>query len=103
MTKVGSCDFCNAATGPGKRTYRAKSHIILTSPRANWVDRGDWTACADCAELIERQEWKALLARAKQLNPGIRAAIPLGKVEDLLAFIAATWSGIFDQRPEAFL
>jgi hypothetical protein len=99
-----NCDFCNAVTGPGKRTFRAKNQIILTGPGCNWVDQGDWTACETCADLIERQEWKALMERAKNLNPGIRAAIPeRKKLEDLLGFIAATWGGIFDQRPEAFL
>lgn len=103
MTAIGICDFCSSPTGPGKRTYRAKAQIILSAPGSSWVDQGEWVGCAGCAELIDGEKWKALMDRAKTLNPGLRAALGVGKLNQLVNFIAEAWSGIFAQPPEVFL
>lgn len=99
---MSSCDFCGAPIGEGKRTYRAASQISLITPEVQWVDQGDWTACAECACLIEDKQWKALMDRAARLNPGLRAARDLGKLRECAEFVAETWSAIFDQPKKVF-
>ena len=69
----------------------------------HYVDTGEWVACADCSELIERREWKPLMDRAKDLNPGLRAARDRGQLRGCAGFVAATWAAVFDQPKEAFL
>lgn len=99
---MGVCDFCGNPTGTGKRSYWAQSPIMLKITGINFVDAGEWVACADCSSLIERKDWKGLMDRASSLNPGLRAARDRGQLRECAEFIALTWSGVFDQPKEAF-
>jgi len=76
----GTCDFCSARTGPDKKSYKAKSIIALEAGPQLYMDSGEWVACVDCAVMIDHQEWKALIGRAKLLNPGLRAAAQQGRL-----------------------
>jgi hypothetical protein len=98
-----TCDFCSSPTGPGKRSYFANSQITLKVPGTDFVDGGEWVGCAECSSLIDRKEWKALMDRAKSLNPALRAAYQQGKLRGCAEFIAETWSAVFDQPKEVFL
>jgi hypothetical protein len=99
----GTCDFCSSPTGEGKRGYRPAAHITLQVPGIDYVDVGEWVACAGCSELIERKDWRGLMDRAALLNPGLRAAYQQGKLRECAAFVAESWSAVFDQPPAAFL
>jgi hypothetical protein len=101
--KAGTCDFCSLPTGRGKRSYWASKHIRLFAPGVQYVDTGEWVACAECSLLIEGKEWKQLMDRAKSLNPGLRAARDQGKLRECAGFVAITWAAIFDQPKEVFL
>jgi hypothetical protein len=100
---MGTCDFCSSPTGEGKRSYHAASQIALVAPDvAKWVDTGEWVGCAECSALIDREDWKGLMDRASNLNPGLRAARDQGKLRACAEFVAETWSAVFDQPKEVF-
>jgi hypothetical protein len=99
----GTCDFCSTGTGPGKKSYMARSVIALEAGPQLYMDSGEWVACVDCAIMIDAQEWKALMGRAKLLNPGLRAAAQQGRLKELLPLVAGAWGGVFALSPEAFL
>lgn len=102
---MGTCDFCSSPTGPGKRSYHAHSQIRLrvdAGPITDYIDTGEWVACIECSVLIDVNDWKALMDRAKSLNPGLCAARDQGKLRECSEFVALTWSAIFDQPKEAF-
>ena len=100
---MGACDFCSSPTGPGKRGYRPVWQITLKAPGVDYVDQGEWVACCDCSGLIDRQDWKGLMDRASNLNPGLRAARDQGKLRECAGFVAESWSAVFGQPPQVFL
>jgi len=57
------CDFCSSSDPPWLypcRTFR----ITIGLPGERGESRDDWTACDECARLIEADDRKALSARA---------------------------------------
>ena len=100
---MGACDFCGAATGPGKRSYHAQARITLLVPGVAFDGGEEWVACVACATLIDDQRWKDLLERAKSISPALRAANSVGRLDELAQVIARAWGRIFAQPPESFL
>lgn len=70
-----SCDFCSS-TEP-LYLYPATSHDARTKMPSGrtLVEIGDkgWTACARCAELVDRRDLKALVRRVMSLSPTVKA------------------------------
>jgi hypothetical protein len=54
----GRCDFCNVDH---------PTHVVpardFRVPVTDTMSRGNWGACAECAELVRRNHWSALLTR----------------------------------------
>jgi hypothetical protein len=66
----GRCDFCNGE--PPTHVLPARDFAVPGYEEFG-ESLGDWAACADCAPLIERNQWSALVRRAADaqcaLNP----------------------------------
>jgi hypothetical protein len=107
MTTPGKCDFCSEPPAAGKRSYFAHSQIRLRveghGPLTDYIDTGEWVACAECAALIEREDWKGLMDRSAGRNPSFVAACQQGKLLECRRFVAEVWSSVFAVPPEAFL
>lgn len=60
---LGRCDFCNG----GIPAYLVPARDFrLPGSETDW-SQGDWAACVECAPLIERNEWSALIRRIVDL------------------------------------
>lgn len=65
------CDFCSV---PGREqemwSYPCAPHVhgVIVSDLPLGASRGDWAACENCHELIERNDRKALVERSVKLD-----------------------------------
>jgi hypothetical protein len=58
------CDFCSARE-PLVRDVHAKARITVGyKSGAEILDSGVWGACAECARLIDAQDWQGIIERA---------------------------------------
>jgi hypothetical protein len=78
---------------------------MLRTTDVDYVDNGEWIACLECSSLIQRKEWKALMARAVDLNPAMVMIAKLGEpqLRKCMNFVARNWAKVFDLPPETFL
>lgn len=74
------CDFCSTA-GVGF-LLPARDFPMPGQPRH--VSGGGWNACTECAALIERNQWSALVRRVRALDPA-------KDNDDVAAALARLW------------
>jgi hypothetical protein len=55
------CDFCTQ--GKYVKAYACHSFVYLKGTAMEAYARQDWTACAECAGLIDAKKWNALTER----------------------------------------
>jgi hypothetical protein len=76
------CDFCS---GPQIYAVYGANDFVFSRYQddqgRNWVTKsqGSWTACAECAELIETERWEQLVDRsviAIRTKYGLRGRTP---------------------------
>jgi hypothetical protein len=63
---AGRCDFCNTAAP--EFVLPARSFVLGRDAhgRAQGMD-GDWSCCAECAGLIDRNQWTGLLRHVQRV------------------------------------
>jgi hypothetical protein len=59
LVVAGRCDFCYADYPPW--VVPAREFAVMPGHMSS----GDWAACDECAALIERDQWSALVRRAR--------------------------------------
>jgi hypothetical protein len=57
-----SCDFCSQ--GPFVKAYACRSFVHLKGTPMAHARGEEWTACSDCAALIDQENWNALTERS---------------------------------------
>jgi hypothetical protein len=98
MTAPAKCDFCSSPTWSVGKKYEPKAQLVLETPALDpslWEDRGPWLACSKCSQLIDCENWTALMKRAQEENPGLRAARWGGQLRACSEFVAIGWSAVF--------
>lgn len=60
----GKCDFCGEL--PPEYGLPAQDFRLASPGLLDQMSRGDWAACVECAELINRNRWNALEQRAAE-------------------------------------
>jgi len=68
----GRCDFCTAGVPEFVLPVRAFSFPDMPERMSS----EDWAACAQCAELLDRNSWNGILRRA-MISHEIRHGVPL--------------------------
>ena len=58
---VQVCDFCNQ--GKFEKAYACHSFVYLKGTPMEHYRCEEWTACAECASLIDAEKWTALTDR----------------------------------------
>jgi hypothetical protein len=69
----GICDFC-LPPQPAPWIYPCKTFVLPGAPQAfgrTMRSEGDWGACVTCADLIENNDRKGLVARCGHRRPEI--------------------------------
>lgn len=61
---VKVCDFCNQ--GAFVKAYACRAFVYLKGTPMEHYRCEEWTACADCASLIDGEQWSALAERTVQ-------------------------------------
>ena len=59
-----ACDFC--CQGTFVKAYACHSFVYLKGTPMEHYRCEEWTACAECARLIDAEKWNALTERAVQ-------------------------------------
>lgn len=59
-----ACDFCNQAIFV--KSYACRTFVYLKGTPMEHYRCEEWTACAECARLIDAEKWDALTGRAVQ-------------------------------------
>jgi len=62
-----NCDFCGRETGDDY-TVKYCDPFIISTPLSTFIDGGEWSACEDCAPLVDDDNIGELLQRAYRQN-----------------------------------
>lgn len=65
----GRCDFCNTDIGSELWILPVSDFLAGRHPVTGQMQgyEGDWSACAECAPLIDGNRWSALVRRVQQV------------------------------------
>jgi hypothetical protein len=62
------CDFCGEYDPAWALPVADFSMVNRLGPGRDWGSTEDWLACADCADLLSREQWPALTRRAAEAS-----------------------------------